>query len=63
MVADGVCVERYLLALRCLTAAQALDKTNPKVQDQASRFQSTVKPVLNTLPPHAQTIIKESLAV
>ncbi|KAH8894269.1 N-terminal acetyltransferase A, auxiliary subunit [Thozetella sp. PMI_491] len=50
--------KKYLLALRCLNAALSLDKAHPKAQEQVTRFQQAVKPVLSSLPPKVQEIIK-----
>ncbi len=51
-------IEKYLLALRSLNAALKLNKDHPRLHEQAVRFQSVVGPVLSSLPPKVQEIIK-----
>ncbi|KAK3352830.1 NMDA receptor-regulated protein 1-domain-containing protein [Lasiosphaeria hispida] len=48
---------KYLLALRCLKAALALDKDDPRVQEQAVRLRKAVDPVLASLAPKLQEVI------
>jgi hypothetical protein len=38
--------ERYLLALKSLLAARAIDSDNPKVHEQAIRFREASKSLL-----------------
>lgn len=50
--------EKYLLALRCLKAALALDAENPKVHEQAIRLRQALAADLETLPPKTGEVIK-----
>jgi N-alpha-acetyltransferase 15/16, NatA auxiliary subunit len=51
-------VEKYLLALRCLNAALAIDATNPVVHEQAVRFHREVISKLASLPAKVAEVIK-----
>ncbi|KAK4188409.1 N-terminal acetyltransferase [Podospora australis] len=53
---------KYLLALRCLKAATALDKDHPKVLEQANKLRKTIDEVLDSLSPKTQEVIKSELA-
>ncbi|ROT36714.1 N-terminal acetyltransferase A complex subunit nat1 [Sodiomyces alkalinus F11] len=50
--------KKYVLALGCLNAAIALDASNPKVHERVIEFKHTIDPVLATLPPKVQDLIK-----
>lgn len=50
-------IEKYLLALKCLLAAAALDKTHPKVHEHIVRFQLVLTQDSETLSPTAKSII------
>ncbi|KAK3943252.1 N-alpha-acetyltransferase 15, NatA auxiliary subunit [Diplogelasinospora grovesii] len=50
--------KKYLLALRCLNAALALDKDHPRVQEQSKTFQEAIGPILDSFAPKVQEIIK-----
>lgn len=54
--------EKYLLALRCLKAAAALDKDHPKILEQASKLRKAIDGVLNNLSPKTQEVIRSELA-
>ncbi|KAI0872202.1 tetratricopeptide [Hypoxylon argillaceum] len=49
---------KYLLALRCLNAALAIDAANPVVHEQAVRFHREVISKLASLPAKAAEVIK-----
>ncbi|KAI9050717.1 hypothetical protein LZ554_004837 [Drepanopeziza brunnea f. sp. 'monogermtubi'] len=49
--------KKYLLALKCLLAAAALDKSHSKVHEQTIRFQLAITQDAETLSPTAKTII------
>ena len=49
--------EKYLLALKCLLAAAALDKEHPKVHEQTIRFKLAIDEDSETLPPQSAEII------
>jgi hypothetical protein len=51
-------VEKYLLALKCLLAATALDKDHSKVHEQTIRFKLAIDEDIETLPPKSAEIIK-----
>ncbi|GAB1318583.1 NMDA receptor-regulated protein 1-domain-containing protein [Madurella fahalii] len=53
---------KYLLALRCLKAALALDKDHAKVQEQAARLQKAVGGIVDSLAPKLQEVIRPELA-
>ncbi|KAM7189518.1 N-alpha-acetyltransferase 15, NatA auxiliary subunit [Rhypophila sp. PSN 637] len=50
--------KKYLPALKCLRAALALDKDHARVREQVQQFRSAIDPVLGSLPPQVQEIIK-----
>ncbi|CAJ2512627.1 Uu.00g007460.m01.CDS01 [Anthostomella pinea] len=50
--------EKYLLALRCLTAAQAIDASNPAVHEQAVRFRQVLNSKLSSLPSKVADVAK-----
>ncbi|KAI0100575.1 tetratricopeptide [Nemania sp. FL0031] len=50
--------EKYLLALRCLNAALAIDAANPIVHEQAVRFHQEINSKLASLPPKVAEVIK-----
>ncbi|KAI8946652.1 tetratricopeptide [Xylaria longipes] len=50
--------EKYLLALRCLNAALAIDATNPVVHEQAVRFRQELSSKLASLPAKVAEVIK-----
>ncbi|KAI1735409.1 tetratricopeptide [Xylaria scruposa] len=49
--------EKYLLALRCLNAALAIDATNPVVHEQAVRFRQELSSKLASLPTKVAEVI------
>ncbi|KAI0126149.1 tetratricopeptide [Xylariales sp. AK1849] len=52
--------EKYLLALRCLNAASALDSTHPQVHGQVVHFRSVLNSKLASLPAKTQEVIKSN---
>ncbi|CAK7229787.1 hypothetical protein SEUCBS140593_007364 [Sporothrix eucalyptigena] len=49
---------KYLLALRCLKAATALDPSNSKVQEQTAALRAALKEAdVSTLPPKVQEVL------
>jgi hypothetical protein len=50
--------EKYLLALRCLNAALAIDAANPIVHEQAVRFRLAINPRLASLPAKVAGVIE-----
>ncbi|KAI1171594.1 tetratricopeptide [Nemania sp. FL0916] len=50
--------EKYLLALRCLNAALAIDAASPVAHEQAVRFHREITPKLASLPPKVAEVIK-----
>ncbi|KAK4176653.1 putative NMDA receptor-regulated protein 1 [Triangularia setosa] len=54
--------KKYLLAAKCLKAAQVLDKDHPKVQELAATMQKTIGDVLESLPPKVQEVLKAEFA-
>ncbi|TVY86554.1 N-alpha-acetyltransferase, NatA auxiliary subunit [Lachnellula willkommii] len=55
--------KKYLLALRCLLAASALDKEHSKVHSQTIRFKLALDKDLATLPPKVAEIIKSEFTL
>ncbi|KAK3361203.1 NMDA receptor-regulated protein 1-domain-containing protein [Lasiosphaeria ovina] len=53
--------KKYLLALRCLKAALALDKSNTTVREQAIRLRKTIDPILDSLAPKLQEVFRSEL--
>lgn len=51
-------IGKYLLALRCLNAALAIDAANPVVHEQAVRFRQEVNSKLASLPSKVAEVIK-----
>ncbi|TVY59127.1 N-terminal acetyltransferase A complex auxiliary subunit NAA15 [Lachnellula suecica] len=54
---------KYLLALRCLLAASALDKDNSKVHSQTIRFKLALDRDLASLDPKAAAVIKSEFTL
>ncbi|KAI1504545.1 NMDA receptor-regulated protein 1-domain-containing protein [Biscogniauxia marginata] len=52
--------EKYVLALRCLNAALAIDATNPTVHEQAVRFRQVLDTKLASLPSKVADVLKSS---
>ncbi|KAJ0387008.1 hypothetical protein COL922a_003159 [Colletotrichum nupharicola] len=50
--------KKYILALRSLNAARALDESNAGVQERAQKFAEVIKPALESLPAKVQEVIK-----
>ncbi|KAI5926232.1 NMDA receptor-regulated protein 1-domain-containing protein [Camillea tinctor] len=50
--------EKYLLALRCLNAALAIDATNPTVHEQVVRFRQELDSKLASLPSKVTEVLK-----
>ncbi|KAK6077805.1 tetratricopeptide [Seiridium cupressi] len=50
--------EKYLLALRCLKNALALDSSHPQVHEQLVHFRQVLNTKLASLPAKAQEVIK-----
>ncbi|KAF6836404.1 NMDA receptor-regulated protein 1 (tetratricopeptide) [Colletotrichum plurivorum] len=50
--------KKYVLALRCLKAARALDESHPGVHERVVEFAHVVKAVLESLPAKVQEVIK-----
>jgi hypothetical protein len=55
--------EKYLLALRCLLAADGLDKEHPKVHEQIVRFKLAIDKNLGDVPPTSADIIKSEFTL
>lgn len=53
-------IEKYLLALKCLLAAAALDKSHPKVHEQSIRFKVAIDADSSSLKPQTQSVIKST---
>nr|CDP26672.1 Putative NMDA receptor-regulated protein 1 [Podospora anserina S mat+] len=54
--------KKYVLAAKCLKAAQALDENHVKVQELAATMQKTMDGVLESLAPKVQEALKTELA-
>jgi peptide alpha-N-acetyltransferase len=55
--------EKYLLALKCLLAAAALDREHPKVHEQIIRFKQIIDKDAETLAPQTAEIIKSEFTL
>ncbi|KAI2780588.1 N-terminal acetyltransferase A, auxiliary subunit [Daldinia loculata] len=55
--------EKYLLALRCLNAALALDADHPTVHEQVVRFRQALNSKLESLPPKVAEVLKTEFAL
>ncbi|ORY57440.1 NMDA receptor-regulated protein 1-domain-containing protein [Pseudomassariella vexata] len=55
--------EKYILALRCLNAALALDPEHPRVHEQAVGFRHALNSKLDSLPPKVQEVLKAEFTV
>lgn len=51
-------IEKYLLALKCLLAAAALDKEHSKVHEQIIRFKLAIDKDIESLPPKSAEVVK-----
>jgi N-alpha-acetyltransferase 15/16, NatA auxiliary subunit len=56
-------IEKYLLALKCLLAAWALDKEHSKVHEQLIRFKQAIDQDAETLAPQTAQIIKSEFTL
>ncbi|KAA8567379.1 hypothetical protein EYC84_010400 [Monilinia fructicola] len=54
--------QKYLLAIKCLIAATAIDRENATVQEQKIRFKKVVDGELEGVEPKVVEIIKEEYA-
>ncbi|KAK0104710.1 hypothetical protein ONS95_004983 [Cadophora gregata] len=54
--------KKYLLALKCLLAASALDEENSTVKEQISRFKAAVDTESESLSPKAKAVVISELA-
>jgi hypothetical protein len=52
------CTDKYLLALKCLNSAQSLAKDHPRLHEQTIHFRHVINPVLASLHPKVQEVIK-----
>jgi len=52
---------KYLLALRCLKAAVALSKDDPRVRQRTDEFRDNIQPALATLAAKMQEVIKAEM--
>ncbi|OTA99846.1 hypothetical protein M426DRAFT_324834 [Hypoxylon sp. CI-4A] len=50
--------EKYILALRCLNAALAIDPEHPTVHEQVVRFRQALNSKLDSLPPKVAEVLK-----
>ncbi|KAI1214261.1 N-terminal acetyltransferase A, auxiliary subunit [Annulohypoxylon truncatum] len=50
--------EKYVLALRCLNAALAIDPDHPAVHEQVVRFRQILNEKLGSLPPKVAEVLK-----
>jgi hypothetical protein len=55
--------EKYLLALKCLLAASALDREHSKVHEQLIRFKQAVEQDGETLAPQTAEVIKSEFSL
>ncbi|KAM0286435.1 hypothetical protein ACHAQH_000861 [Verticillium albo-atrum] len=49
--------KKYVLALRCLNAALALDASHPKVHERLVEFKHAIDPVIESLSPKVKEVI------
>jgi peptide alpha-N-acetyltransferase len=56
-------IGKYLLALKCLLAAAALDKEHPKVHEQIIRFKLAIDKDMEAVPPKSAEIIKSEFTL
>jgi peptide alpha-N-acetyltransferase len=55
--------EKYLLALKCLLAAAAIDKEHPKVHEQVVRFKVVMDKDMDGTPPKSLEVIKSEFNI
>ncbi|KAI8962934.1 N-terminal acetyltransferase A, auxiliary subunit [Daldinia sp. FL1419] len=55
--------EKYLLALRCLNAALALDPDHPTVHEQVVRFRQALDSKIESLPPKVVEVLKSGFTI
>ncbi|EGS21299.1 N-terminal acetyltransferase-like protein [Thermochaetoides thermophila DSM 1495] len=53
--------KKYLLALRCLKAASAIDKNHPNVLEQAAKLRKIVSSALGSMAPKLREVIQAEL--
>lgn len=54
--------DKFLLALRCLKAALAINKDHPKVPEQAAALRKALDGSLGSLAPKAKEVIESELS-
>lgn len=57
-----MCLEKYLLALRCLLAAQSISPSNPVTHEQLIRLSHTLANLPSPLSPKVSQVINAELA-
>ena len=55
-------LDKYLLALRCLKAALAINKEHPKLQDQVARLRKALDGALGSLGPKVKEVVESELS-
>lgn len=50
--------DKYLPALKCLQALEALDAQHPALKDQSSRLRSALSPMPEEVPEQAREVLK-----
>ncbi|KAI0110233.1 N-terminal acetyltransferase A, auxiliary subunit [Daldinia grandis] len=55
--------EKYILALRCLNAALALDADHPTVHEQVVRFRQALDSKMESLPPKVAEVLKSEFTI
>lgn len=50
-------IEKYLPALKCLLAAQAVDADNPKCKELSDRLKETLGKLEEPLPPKVKEVM------
>jgi len=51
-------LDKYLPALKCLQALEALDAQHPALKDQSSRLRSALTPVPEDVPEKAREVLQ-----
>ena len=61
LICSRLLLDKYLLALRCLKAALALNKDHPKVLEQATRLRKALGGAMDSLAPKVKEVIESEL--
>jgi hypothetical protein len=54
----NILTDKYLPALKCLQALEALDAQHPSLKEQSSRLRSALSPIPEDIPEKAREVLQ-----